>query len=64
MVNYILIFDHDSRRKIEILVKALFWFSIIVFNKMKILVLLFMIKLFTETNVFKKVLVAFTRYFF
>ena len=44
--------------------KSLFWFSIIVFNKMKILVLLFMIKLFTQTNVFKKVLVTFTSDFF
>ena len=48
---------HDlwPRKKMEILVKLLFWFSIIVFNTMKLLVKTFKIKLFVWINIFKKV---------
>lgn len=41
--------------KVEISVKLLFSFYIIVFNIMELLVILFMIKLFPQMNVFKKV---------
>ena len=51
MITYILIFNHDLRT-IEIFVKLLYSFSIIVFNMMKFLVILFMIKLFTQINIF------------
>ena len=45
--------EHDLRKEIEILTKLLFSFSIIVFNMMKLLVKLFIMKLIAQTNIFK-----------
>ena len=44
---------HDLRKGIEILGKLAFSFSIIVFNMMKFLVILFIMKLIAQINVFK-----------
>ena len=56
--------DHDPSKKIKILVKLLFLFSIIVFNFMKLLFTFFMIELFDQINVFKKVKLTFPAIFF
>ena len=45
--------EHDLRKEIEILAKLVFSFSIIVFNMMKLLVILFIMKLIAQINIFK-----------
>ena len=47
--------EHDFRKGIEILAKLVFSFSIIVFNMMKFLVILFIMKLIAQVNIFKYV---------
>ena len=47
--------EHDFRKGIEILAKLVFSFSIIVFNMMKFLVILFIMKLIAQVNTFKYV---------
>ena len=46
-------FEHDLKKGIELLAKLVFSFSIIVFNMMKLLVILFIMKLITQINIFK-----------
>ena len=55
MVICTMICEQDLRKKIEILGKLFFEFSVIVLNMMKLLVVLFITKLFGEINGFKKV---------
>ena len=43
---------HDPRRGIEILAKLVFSFSIIVFNMVKLLVILFIMKLIAQINIY------------
>ena len=50
-----MICDHDPKKKIDILVRFLFLFCIILFNIMKLLATFFRIKLFVWINVFEKV---------
>ena len=45
----------QPQEKMEILVKLLLSFSIIVFNMIKLLFKTFLIKIFAQINVFKKV---------
>ena len=45
--------EHDLRKGIEILAKLVFSFSIIVFNMMKLLVILFIMRLIAKINIFK-----------
>ena len=47
--------EHDFRKGIEILAKLVFSFSTIVFNMMKFLVILFIMKLIAQVNTFKYV---------
>ena len=54
-----MICEQDVREKTEILVKLLLLFSIIVFNMMNLLVQTFVIKLFAQINVLKKVYLPF-----
>ena len=46
-------FEHDLKKGIELLAKLVFSFSIIVFNMMKLLVILFIMKLIAQINIFK-----------
>ena len=45
--------EHDLRKGIEILAKLVISYSIIVFKMMKVLVILFIMKLITQINIFK-----------
>ena len=51
-----MISDQDLREKIEMLVKCLLSFTVIVFHMMKLLVKIVIIKLFARINIFKNVL--------
>ena len=55
LISFLKSWPHIPRVILVILVKILFTISIIVFNMMKLLVILFIIKLFAQINVFKKV---------
>ena len=46
--------ENDLRKGIEILAKFVFSFSIIVFNIMKLLVIIFLMKLIAQINIFKQ----------
>ena len=46
-------FEHDLKKGIELLAKLVFSFSIMVFNMMKLLVILFIMKLIAQINIFK-----------
>ena len=46
--------EHDLRKGIEILAKLAFSFPIIVFNMMKLLVVIFLMKLTAQINIFKQ----------
>ena len=45
--------EHDLRKGIEVLAKLVFSFSIKVFNMMKLLVILFIMKLIAQINAFE-----------
>ena len=45
--------EHDLREGIEILAKLVLSFSILVFNMMKLLVILFIMKLIAQINIIK-----------
>ena len=53
MAAYTMISNHGYRN-IELLLKLLFSFSILIFNTVKLLVMFFIIKQFAQINVFKK----------
>ena len=55
-----MIFDYDLSEKIKMFAKILFLLSIIVFAMMKLLVKLFIIELFAQSNIFKQVYTSFT----
>ena len=55
-----MIFDYDLSEKIKMFAKILFLLSIIVFDMMKLLVKLFIIEIFAQSNIFKQVYTSFT----
>ena len=54
-----MICDQDYRDRMEILVKFLLSFSVIVLNIMKLLIKTFLMELFSQINRFKKVQMTF-----
>ena len=57
----IMFFEYDLRKRIKILAKVLFSFSIIVLNMMKFPIILFIMKLLIQSNIFKQTSVLSTK---
>ena len=57
----IMFFEYDLRKKIEILAKLLFSSFIILLNMMNFPILLFIMKLLIQSNIFKQTLVLSTK---
>ena len=54
-----MICDQDLSEKMEIIVKLLLSFSVIVFDMMKLLIKTFIMKVYTRIDVFKEISITF-----